>query len=97
LWVGVVAIEEKRDHFFENFFADVYRAMDPIAWLNPINLADCDLPRHGRSAIAKFDLQQVSAQNHSYAMIGVVMPRRGFAGREPLAADEVISPMMEHL
>jgi hypothetical protein len=97
LWIGIVTIEKKRYDLLENLFADIDCAMDTVARLNPIDLADCDLPRHRGSAIAKFDMQQVSAQNHSYAMKRVVMPRGGFAGREPLAAHEVISPMMEHL
>jgi hypothetical protein len=97
LWIGVVAIEKKCDDLFEDFFADVHGAMHSIARLDPIDLADFELPRHRCGAIAKFDMQQVSAQHYCYAMKGVVVPRRGFSGREPLAAHKTVSAMMENL
>ena len=97
LWIGAVAIEKKRDNLFKNFFPDIDCPMHSIARLNPIDFADGDPPLHRSRAIAKFDVEQIAAQNYRHTMIRVVMPRSGFSRREPLPLYEVISTMMQHL
>ena len=97
LRIRVVTIEKECNDLFKNFFADVDCAMHPVAGLNPIDFADYHFPRHRLSAIAKLDMQQITAQNHGHSMIGVVMPGRGFSRREPLPPHKVISAMMQHV
>jgi hypothetical protein len=90
-------IEEESHDFFEEYVADVYSAVDAIARLRPIHLAYRDLPRLSFSTIAKFDVEQISAQDDSHAVEGIAVPRRCLPRRQPLSADEVISAMVQHL
>src|SRR5271165_3858638 len=91
----VRAIKEERYNFLKHFLSDVHRAVDAIGWLYPVHLADGDLPRHGFSAIAEFDMEQVAAQDHCDAMKGIAMPGCRLARRQPLPPDKVISAMMQ--
>jgi hypothetical protein len=43
--------------------ADVNGAMNPVAWLVPIDLSGCDFNVLSRAAIAKFDCQNVSFED----------------------------------
>lgn len=94
---GVGTIEEKSDDLFEGLLADVHGAVDAIGRLDPIHFADRNVPGLRFPAIAELDAEQVAAEDHGYAMKRVAMPRRGFAGRQPLPANENVSTMVQGL
>jgi hypothetical protein len=90
-------IEEESHDFFEGYVADVHGAVDAMARLRPIHLAHRNLPRLSFSTIAKFDVEQISAQHHRDSVKGIAVPRRCLPRRQPLSADEIISAMVQHL
>ncbi len=97
LGLRVRAIQEKRYHLFEYFFSDIHGAVNAIARLYPIHLANCDLPLQRFPAIAEFDIQHIPAENYGDAMKRVAMPGSRLAGLQPQSPHEVVSAMMQHL
>jgi hypothetical protein len=97
LRVCVRVIQEKRSDFLKRFLADVHRAVDAIARLNPIHFSNRHLPLESFSAIAELDGEQVAAQDDGHTMKGIAMPGRRLARRQALPPDQVIPAMMQHL
>jgi len=93
----VGTIEEKSYDFLKELFADVHGAVDAIGGLDPIHFANRNLPGLSFSAIAELDVEQVSAQYYGHAVKGIAVPGGGLAGGQALAADKVISAMMQNL
>jgi hypothetical protein len=89
-------IEEKRHDLLESLFSNVHRPVNAIARLGPIHFSRGDVPGESRAAVAEFDLQQISAQDHGHTMEWIAVPRAGFSRQQTLSADEVISPVMQH-
>jgi hypothetical protein len=96
LRLGVGTIQKERHDLLENLLANIHGSMDAIAGLNPIHFPYRDLPRQSFSAVAELDLQQISAQNYRYPVIGIVVPGCGFARRQPLPPDKTISAVMQY-
>ena len=57
LRLGVGTIEEKSYDLLEHFPANVHGAVDAIAWLDPIDFANGDVPRHSFAAVAELDVE----------------------------------------
>src|SRR5216684_4121334 len=76
-------IKEKRGDLLKRFLADVHRAVDAIAWLQPIHFANRHLPRLSFSAIAELDVEYIPAQDHGHAMKGIAMPGCRLPRRQP--------------
>ena len=94
---GVGVIQKKDYDFFEIFFADVNCAVNAIAGLGPIDFTHGNLPGQSLAAIAKFDFEEIAAQDHGHAVKGVAVPGCGFARRQALPPDQAVSAMVQHL
>jgi len=90
-------IEEKRGDLLKCLLADVHRAVDAIAWLQPIHFAHRHLPCLSFSAIAELDVEYIPAQDYRHPMKGIAMPRCRLPRRQPESPDQVISVMVQQL
>jgi hypothetical protein len=97
LRLRVRAVKEKSHDLFEDFSANVDCAVDAIGRFHPIDFADSDVPLLRFFPVTELDIQQVAAHDDCHTMKRIAMPRGGLSRAQPLAADQVISAMMQHL
>jgi len=90
-------IEEKGSDLLVGRRTDVHRTMDPVGWFVPVHLAGRNCDVIARAPVPVLDLECVTAENHRDPMVGIPVPRHGFAWGELEPSNERHAALVENL